>query len=104
MGGIWIDGRGIRVDLAGINKVLSEEGEMFQLAGELFALRMCRWLCGMRWDQGFASFQVLKAGRSGPSGMMGAGQGESLCSLHSVFIESPLCGAGITVFPKGTFL
>lgn len=54
---------------------------MFQLAGELFALRMCRWLCGMRWDQGFASFQVLKAGRSGPSGVTGAGQGESLCSL-----------------------
>lgn len=104
MGGIWIDGRGTRVDLAGINKVLSEEGELFQLAGELFALRMCRSLCGVRWGQGFASFQVLKAGRSGPCGTMGADQGESLCSLLSVFVESPLCGAGITVFPKGTFL
>lgn len=33
MGGIWIDGRGVRADLVGINKILSEEGEISQLAG-----------------------------------------------------------------------
>lgn len=61
IGGIWMDGRGVRVYLVGINKVLSEEGEASQLAGELFALRMSRQALRLQVVPGICCFPVTES-------------------------------------------
>lgn len=63
---MWVDGRGMRGDLVGIN-LLSEDGWPRRWGGRLE---------GFRGLPGLASSQSLQAGWSEPSGMVGAGLGE----------------------------
>ena len=56
-----MDGRGMRVELVGINKVLSEEGEASQLAGELFAPRMSRKALRLKVLPGICCFPVTES-------------------------------------------
>lgn len=89
-----MDERRMRVDMVGINKVLSEEGEASQLVGEVFALRMSRQ--AVRSD--FASLQLQKAGWREPSGVTGRDQGENTSGLFILSsLRVPCVGLTVSV-------
>lgn len=89
-----MDERGMRVDMVGINKVLSEEGEASQLVREVFALRMSRQV--VRSD--FASLQLQKAGWREPSGVKGRDQGENTSGLFILSsLRVPCVGLTVSV-------
>lgn len=102
-GGIWINGRGMKVDLVGMNKVLSEEGETSELTGDGLCWGWASRLWGRGWPHCFAASRSRKPGWREPSGVTGPGQG-GLPLFSSSWLHGVSSQVGLLYFTKGTLL